>query len=231
MKCNICLSANFGPMGQRPVARCLRCGSLERTRLIWLLLEKQHISMGCKILHFAPEKCLYDKIRDLTNPEAYVTADFSPENFPFATGIRKMDLCSLGSEPSENYDFIIHSHVLEHTPCNIAYTLFHLHRMLKPMGKHIFCVPFVGRYYAEDFGPLTPEERRIRYGQEDHVRKFSSDDINLHLGKILNLPKQSEINKMFSIISLNEANIPIPSNDHYSSNTIFSLNKNDYRLF
>jgi predicted SAM-dependent methyltransferase len=119
---------------------------------------------------------LFDAISKRIDPSNYVTADIQPERYGFSD-CQYIDLCSLESWPSNHYDLIIHSHVLEHTPCNIAYTLYHLHRMLSPSGWNICVIPFTSGYWDEKFQNIGDEEKVKRFGQFDHVRRFGRGDI------------------------------------------------------
>lgn len=230
MKCNICDSEKFGPQGNRPWAKCLECGSFERTRLMWMYLQRAHVTPSDRVLHIAPEKGLYKKFSDLLSPEEYHCADLFPEQYKFATNIRTMDLCNLDGENSNYYDFIVHSHVLEHIPCNIAYTLFHLHRMLKPSGRHICVIPFMDGEYDECFGEMNDRERISRFGQDDHVRRFGNRDLDRHLGSIVKLPKRFDASNDFSKTILLEANIPEAMWKGFHPSTVLDLGKYDYRL-
>src|SRR6188472_2681042 len=69
VQCTICLAehANFAPYGpsKRKNARCLSCGSGERHRLLWQFMkDKTDVFSGQerRLLHFAPEKCFFDKL-------------------------------------------------------------------------------------------------------------------------------------------------------------------------
>ena len=50
MRCNICGGAEFLDMNVRKGVRCGQCGSLERTRLLWLYLERLEISNKTRIV-------------------------------------------------------------------------------------------------------------------------------------------------------------------------------------
>ena len=230
MKCNLCGCSKFLDMNTRKHVRCADCNSFERTRLLWLFLMKQNINRSAKVLHLAPERGVYQALSSMVDSENYTVADFAPEQYAFAKTCKKIDLCELDDQPSFYYDFIIHSHVLEHVPCNIAYTLYHLHRMLKTEGKHIFSVPFFSGKYDECFQDLSDEERVRRFCQNDHVRRFGIADIGAHLGKILNVPEEFDATKSFHEDVLAEANIPSSHWKGFSISTVFVLDRNDMTL-
>jgi ubiquinone/menaquinone biosynthesis C-methylase UbiE len=158
--CNLCGSTRFVAMNNRPNARCASCMSLERTRLLYLYLNKLELPQpGMKVLHFAPEKGLYDVILKVVDVGDYKTTDIEPGMFPFAKNIVKFDMCSdVEALPDNHFDLILHSHVFEHIKCNIAYVLFHLHRSLKEDGWHICVIPFLGGSYEEHFANISEAE-------------------------------------------------------------------------
>ncbi|MCI4589764.1 class I SAM-dependent methyltransferase [Sphingobium sp. BYY-5] len=202
---------------------------MERTRLFWMYVERFNISRGDKVLHIAPERGIYQGLRDKLG-DGYTTADISPENYAFAEGCRKIDLTDLDHWPSEEYDYIFHIHVMEHIPCNIAYTLFHLHRMLKKTGTHLCIIPFMAGRFDETFEDIGDQERSRRFGQYDHVRKFGRDDVGSHLGKIVSLPDKFDVTQDFSEQALEAANIPPSHWQGLHIGTVLSLKRSDYKL-
>ena len=229
MKCNLCGCSSFVDMNTRKAARCADCGSLERTRLLWLYLERLPLGPDTKILHLAPEQGLYDRLLSLS-PGNYVPADIDPSRYAFAKTCRKIDLCELDAEKSAEFDLIVHCHVLEHVPCNVAYTLFHLHRMLKTGGINACVIPFMPGKYDESLQDLSHDERLARFGQFDHVRRFGSEDIRAHLGSIVKVPERFDATDDFSPEILKAANIPEPHWRGFHISTILMLKKQDLRL-
>jgi phosphoglycolate phosphatase len=230
MKCNICQDDRWEDMRSRRRVRCKGCNSVERTRLLWMYLERAGITAETRVLHLAPEKGLHRKLREMLAPDNYVCADLDPARYPFADNIRQIDLCDLEGEASDQYDIILHSHVMEHIPCNIAYTLYHLHRMLTPDGLHICVIPFLPGQYDECFQDIGDEERHRRFGQHDHVRRFGEDDRERHLGSIVRLPEAFDASEEFDAERLLEANIPEKVWRGFTPNTVLQLRKGDYRL-
>lgn len=229
MHCNVCGSTEFVDMNGRKGARCAKCGSLERTRLLWLYFQEIELPENASILHLAPEKGMHDAILKMENVANYVCADFDPARYRFANCV-KMDLCQLDDQPSLAFDLIIHSHVLEHTPCNIAYTLFHLHRMLTPGGIHLCVIPFLKGEYDECFQDIGNDERTRRFGQFDHVRRFGSNDIASHLGKLLKLPDTFDATTRFAPELLRESNIPEAHWRGFHISTVLQLTRSDMTL-
>lgn len=230
MKCPICGSSEFEDLKGRPLALCKSCRAWERTRLLWMIIDELELPSAPSILHFAPEKSVYDALRRKFGEAEYVCADISPERYKHAEGIIKLDMCNLDAQPSNKYDLIIHSHVLEHIPCNVAYTLSHLHRMLKPDGRHVFAVPFLKGKYDETFQEIGDEQRTKRFGQYDHVRRFGTQDLHSHLGKLVRLPAKYDMTQMFSEERLREANIPEASWKTYNGHSVLVLRKHDFLL-
>ncbi|MBO6757309.1 MAG: methyltransferase domain-containing protein [Roseibium sp.] len=198
--------------------------------MLYLFLSRLELDDHDQVLHLAPEKGVFEKLSKKLVLENYVTADIQPEFFNFAPKTKKIDLCELEDQPSNKYKYIINSHILEHIPCNIAYSLWHLHRMLTEDGIHFLVVPFVKGKYDECFQDLPPAVRSKRFGQEDHMRNISIDDLDQHLGKILSLPKDFDATLFFTEEELKDANIPEPFWRGYSMNSVIMLKKYDMKL-
>ena len=230
MRCNICESTSFIDVNSRKKVQCQQCGSFVRTRLLWMYLQNIKINYDTKILHLAPEKGVYQALVDKVKKGNYVAADINQKYYRFAEKFLKIDLCDLDNQPSFEYDLILHSHVLEHTPCNIAYTLFHLHRMLKKDGHHLCVISFLSGKYDECFQDIGDEERNRRFGQFDHVRRFGRDDIHAHLGKLINVPKEFDATKSFSEETLRHANIPESQWKGFHGSTVLLLKRHDMKL-
>lgn len=230
LRCNLCGCTEFLAQRSRPGVRCAECNSFERTRLLWMYLEKLPLAPDARVLHLAPELGLYKRLAERVKAENYTVADINPAGYPTIPNVRKMDLCALDKEPSNRYDLIVHAHVLEHTPCNIAYTLYHLHRMMTPQGKHVCVIPFMGGRYDECFATLSDEERTRRFGQFDHVRRFGAKDIDRHLGSVMKLPKKFDATKRFKEEALRRANIPEAMWRGFTGATVLTLSKYDMKL-
>lgn len=230
MRCNICGGTEFADLKNRIAALCKGCASYERTRLMWMYIEKLGIRRDARILHLAPERGIHDRLSSMVDEGSYVTADLDPRRYPFAKNCVRIDLCNLDREPSGQYDLILHSHVLEHIPCNIAYTLFHLHRMLKQDGTHLFIAPFLGGRYDECFADIGDAERARRFGQNDHVRRFGRDDIASHIGKLLELPAAFDATRDFPESALEAAGIPENHWRGFHVGTVLVLARNDMKF-
>ncbi len=229
MQCNICNGTEFIDIGSKKLSKCKTCTSDDRHRLLWFYLEKLNITNSTRILHIAPEPGIYNRLKELAG-DNYITADFNPSGYNFVSNCQLIDLTNLESWASNEFDLIIHTHVLEHVACNIAYPLFHLHRMLKFTGTHLFIVPFMAGKYEESFRDISEEARENRYGWHDHFRSFGREDIETHIGKILNIPNFFNALDITSKEQLEKANIPELLWAGFNSSTVLKLKKTDYKL-
>src|SRR5262245_59771448 len=90
----ICGSNDFVTTNKRPNASCAGYGSLERARLMWLVIDRLGIlEEGIKILHLAPETAVAEKLRAIAG-RRYKPRDFVPENYRLPFAVKKFDLCS-----------------------------------------------------------------------------------------------------------------------------------------
>ena len=155
----------------RPGARCPRCGSLERHRLLWLYLEQRTDlwTRPHRVLHFAPEPRLARRLTRAPNVE-YLSADLhSPP------AMRRIDVTDIPF-PDGAFDVILCCHVLEHVRDDRR-AMRELRRVLAPGGWAVLQTPVESRRETslEDPGSSGPEERRRLFGQADHVRVYGRD--------------------------------------------------------
>jgi SAM-dependent methyltransferase len=150
---------------------CPGCLSLARHRLLWLFLENrtEFSSKNLRVLHFAPELCLIERFKSMTNLE-YVTADL---NSPLARN--NVDITDM-PYANESFDVVLCSHVLEHVP-NDRIAMQELCRVLKPEGWAVIQCPIDTSLAntLEDPTVVTPEDRQSQYGHWDHVRMYGRD--------------------------------------------------------
>lgn len=173
--CPICEteSQKFNPFGFNPRenAQCPICGSLERHRLSWLVINEKLKDLDLtnkRMLHIAPEKVFISKFSNLFK-QNYLTADLYDKNAKI-----KMDITNI-EYPQESFDYIYCSHVLEHIEDDRK-AMRELNRVLKKDGWAILLVPITAKGPTEeDFSINTPEERTKYYGQPDHVRNYGCD--------------------------------------------------------
>ncbi len=153
----------------RENAVCPNCGSLERTRLLYLYLKNETaIFQGSpRILHFAPEYILKKKL--IGNPN-YIDVDINPN---FATF--KMDITDI-QFPDSYFGYIICSHVLGHIP-DEKKALNELIRVLKPEGN-LFILSLLDPELSEtleDPNAVTPIQKLHQYGEKDLERLYGVD--------------------------------------------------------
>ena len=154
---------------------CPFCGSLPRTRRLWKLLFEE-LKIKGKILHFSPSRSLFRRLKKNKTID-YVSTDFENEFL----ADKKYDITNLDIEENQ-FDFIICYHILEHIE-NDAQAMNELLRVLKPGGKAIIQTPFRKGDIYENDAVKSPEERKIHFNQEDHVRIYSVEGLKNRLQK------------------------------------------------
>lgn len=182
--CPVCGSSfgSFAPYrpSNRPNARCVQCGALERHRMqVLYLTEKTDLFAAgspMKLLHFAPEKPLYDIIVRYDHID-YTRCDLSPRSADFRDipDVQKADLTRLAF-PDNCFDVILCNHVLEHIDDD-RLAMKELYRVMAPGGWGIFQVPIRRRNEKtyEDFSITSASGRKKAFGQHDHVRVYGRD--------------------------------------------------------
>jgi len=155
----------------RANAKCPKCGSLERHRLLWLYLRDKtnFFTDHLRVLDVAPLYYLQKKFKKLENLD-YMSADISS---PIA--MSRMDITDIRL-PDDQFDCIICYHVLEHINDDKK-AMRELYRVLKPGGWAILQVPIDPNLDKtfEDPNVISPEERERVFGQKDHVRLYGRD--------------------------------------------------------
>jgi predicted SAM-dependent methyltransferase len=172
---------------------CPVCGSHDRERHLFMFFDKLNFwegFTGARILHFAPEKKLAERISVICKNE-YVKADLSPQD----NTVKKVDVTNI-NYTNDYFDFVICNHVLEHVE-DYLLALREIIRVLKPGGIAILQTPYSKSLEAnfEDKSLQTSHERVYYYGQEDHVRLFSEKQLLNDLknvGFILDVIKNSD---------------------------------------
>lgn len=178
--CNVCghSYASFLPYLDRANALCPDCGSLERVRLVYYFIQKlQLVQPGMKLLHVAPEPCLFDVFSKQLG-EGYTAADKFEDVYSYPQGTVEMDITSIPLK-DETQDMVICIHVLEHIQDDKK-AISEIYRVLKKGGTAILQVPYDAERTAtyEDPSMTSQEERRKHFGQFDHVRIYGTDYID-----------------------------------------------------
>jgi SAM-dependent methyltransferase len=173
VECPCCEStfSRFLPHRGRAHAKCPRCGTLERHRLLWLFLEQETdlFQRPGAMLHVAPEYAFRERFSRLEGLR-YVTGDFDS---PLADV--QLDVMALPFEDG-SFDFLMCNHVLEHVDDD-RLALAEINRVLAPGGWAILMCPVDYRRETtfEDPAIVTPEDRHRAYGQADHARLYGRD--------------------------------------------------------
>ena len=211
MRCPICGSNKFGDFRGRVNARCRGCGSFERSRLLWLVLETLKASeITLPFFHFAPEigiaKKLVEKLGNYYRP-----FDFDPDIYKKGgINAERFDLCNdIQKVKKESVGVLCHVHVLEHVRCNVAFVLQELNELLAPGGYHIFSIPFFSERFRENLSEsLSVTDRLEQFGHEDHMRSFGTEDFELMFGPAFNGLEQVLLADLIDYSKFSEANIP-----------------------
>ena len=140
-ECPLCRAQEFQDFRERQYEYRRGCRAKARTRLTYLFLDRLGvIREGMKALHFAPEPGLRRKLFEIFGRN-YVVADYDPEKLSgFEAGAKEnVDLCDPPAHLTVgSLILLLHSHVLEHLPCNWALAFLDIHAALKPTGVHVF---------------------------------------------------------------------------------------------
>ncbi len=175
-KCNICNRelSRFQISGNDKI--CPSCGSLGRNRRLWNLLTIRFQKEGQRVLDFSPSRCIYRKQKK-ENVKYFPTdlsGDFIAE---FKYDITKI-------EASDSYfDLVICYHILEHV-INDNQAMSELYRVLKKEGKCLIQTPYKNGDIYEDYSVVDENERRMHFGQEDHVRIYSVEGLKRRLEEV-----------------------------------------------
>lgn len=160
---------------------CPYCNSFDRERHLFMYFDGANIwerVKNARILHFAPEKNLSEKIKGLS-PKEYVLADFAPKN----DQIKKVDATRIPYQ-DDSFDVVICNHVLEHIP-EYFRAMQEIYRVLSPGGMAILQTPYskILKRNFEDENLNTDDLRWFFYGENDHYRIFSEEHFFADLEK------------------------------------------------
>jgi SAM-dependent methyltransferase len=169
--CNVCgYRGRFQAAGKprRIDARCPKCGSAERYRLLALWLDRDGSFLKtAHVLHFAPEAGLAAMLKARVG--RYESGDIAPGKADKVLNIEAI------AAPDASYDCVVCSHVLEHVDDKKA--LSEIYRVLKPGGVALIMLPVIEGWAKTYENPelVSPEDRKRHYGQSDHVRYYGAD--------------------------------------------------------
>ncbi len=169
---NVVWLRNFkpGPNG-RPHASCPRCRSLERHRFLSVLVSSLKPAIGTVdvLLDVAPSPQTTEILSSL-RPGRHIGLDLGLDG-------RRVDvLASLTDLPlaDASVDLVFCYHVLEHIPDDRA-AMREIARVLTAEGLALVQVPIKFGTLTDEDADTTPEERKARFGQRDHVRWYGDD--------------------------------------------------------
>lgn len=167
--------------GFRKNRGCFRCSSNDRDRHLYLyllLLTDIFSDSRKKVLHIGPELSIMNKMREASNIE-YYAIDLNGR-----AGVDKMNICDMNFADN-HFDWIICSHILEHIDEDIL-AMKEMLRVLKSNGQLVVTVPYSSSFKKslEDRNVIHPEERAEKFGQKDHARIYSEEDIVARLEKV-----------------------------------------------
>jgi SAM-dependent methyltransferase len=169
--CSVCSYVGRFQAAGRPRrldARCPKCGSAERYRLLALWLDRHGGALRtARVLHFAPERGLAELLKARVG--SYQSADITPGRADLVRNIEEI------AEADASFDCVVCSHVLEHVDDRKA--LSEVYRVLKPGGIALIMLPVIEGWSKtyENMAVVTPEDRMRHYGQFDHVRYYGAD--------------------------------------------------------
>lgn len=163
---------------------CPWCGSIDRERHLLMYLRESGLLeqvRDSQVLHVAPEKRIQQLVLGL-QPAVYCRGDLMHA----PTIDTRFDLAALPFA-SDSFDFVIANHVLEHVD-NVEESLSELVRVLKRGGTAVLQTPYSPMLSTTFSDPnITSEAARFHaYGQEDHVRLFGSNIVELFASYGLN---------------------------------------------
>lgn len=153
------------PEKLQPTLECPQCGSVERHRLAFCLLDRV-LGKDNVTLHIAPESSVEQWLRS-------ASADYLSIDLSSPAAMLNMDVTDMSLEDSR-FTLVWCSHVLEHI-VDDAKALSEIYRVLRPGGRAIIQVPVYGAATYEDWAVTTPQDRLKHFKQEDHVRLYGLD--------------------------------------------------------
>lgn len=152
--------------GARKNARCASCGSLERHRIQFLVVDRILSEMdtaNLKMLHFAPESFFRKYFSQRFGH--YDSADLVMEDVDYQVDLQLLPFSD------DSYDFVFASHVLEHIPDDDK-AISEIHRILRPGGIAILPVPIVAEETVEYPQPNPHETYHVRAPGHDYFERY-----------------------------------------------------------
>jgi SAM-dependent methyltransferase len=175
-ECNICNKSNRSFIKTETDKLCPRCGSIQRTRRLWQLLSDEFLKDDIMILDFSPSRSIYRVMKkgDFSYVSSDLSGDFISDK---AYNIKDID------SADETYDLIICYHILEHIDEDEK-AMRELWRVLKKDGYCLIQTPYKDGEIYEDETIKTMEDRKVHFGQSDHVRIYSVNGLKNRLENV-----------------------------------------------
>lgn len=188
----------------RRAARCPKCKSTDKERLVFLFLKdivRIEKLRKASILHIAPEPNLQKWLQSISSK--YIAGDAFLQNQKFIGDVRYVDICSTQFENNE-FDYIICNHVICDIKNDIK-ALNELYRILNYNGIAILQVPVTKIANTVEYDNVqTKEEREIAYGYGYHERIYNDKDYIRLLGETGFEVEVCNYYKDFGLYGLNE---------------------------
>lgn len=160
----------------RRVARCPKCESSDKERLVYTYLKdvaQIESKDGISILHIAPENNLQIWLKSIF--DNYIAGDAFLQNQKFIGDVQFVDIRQTDFFDNQ-FDYIICNHVI----CDIKEdkaALYEIYRILNSDGVAILQVPITKISETVEYeNVLTKEDREIAYGYGYHERIYSDKD-------------------------------------------------------
>lgn len=160
-----------GP-GKRPDASCVHCNSLERHRLVALVLDwlAPLLDDGGLVVEAAPTPSVRRMLIERVGRRRYLAFDLGLD-------ARQVDLyADITQLPfaDRSIRVLVCFHVLEHVPDDRA-AMSEIARVVTDDGITLVMNPWVRHVATAEDPDASPEERTRRFGQSDHVRLYGND--------------------------------------------------------
>ncbi|MCL2499445.1 MAG: methyltransferase domain-containing protein [Defluviitaleaceae bacterium] len=158
----------FRPYNKRNNAECPNCRALERHRHLWLYYKDiMPPERACTFLMFAPENCIYERLKLFPNLEIY-TADLIPGRGEHVFDIQAIPF------PDNTFDFVECFFVLCFVENDIL-GLQEIYRVMKPGGKAFIYLPMGKTQTAQELD--TDEQAARATVQNPHMRRLYGADV------------------------------------------------------
>lgn len=145
---------------------CPRCTSLPRDELLFKVIETLPKNVLELVIHSAPEMCFL--MYPITKQRHIINIGFNRPDIQTSE-----DLQSL-SFSEKSCTLFIAQHVLEHIPNDLT-AISEIYRVLRPGCFALLSVPLKKGATFEDPNITDPVQRKLHFGQEDHLRYYGMD--------------------------------------------------------